>query len=230
MRTRKPIVIEPRDQSRLLAALERGTETGDFLDLRTRGFMYVLWDGALRPGLAVALNVEDVVKEPGSTRIQVLEEAELHACEATRYRPRPFLISPRARDAIADYLKVARSDGWLANPKRLQGPLWISTHHHGTQQRMSQRTAMQAWHTLQEGVSGLSQEYQLDDVMLTARVEFMRKVKGSRAAEILAEHAGISSKWAGHYSDHLGSSESSAREVARDVISQVGPKTKRKHG
>ena len=95
---------------------------------------------------------------------------------------------------------------------------------------MSQRTATQAWHTLQQGVSGLSQEYQLDDVMLTARVEFMRRVKGSRAAEILAEHAGISSKWAGHYSDHLSSPESSAREVARDVISQLGQKAKRKHG
>ena len=66
-------------------------------------------------------------------------------CSGDRqYRPRPFLVSPRARDASADYLKVARSDGWLANPKRLEGPLWISTHHHGTQQRMSQRTAMQA--------------------------------------------------------------------------------------
>ena len=65
---------------------------------------------------------------------------------------------------------------------------------------------------------------------MTARVEFMRRVKGSRAAEILAEHAGISSKWAGHYSDQLGSSESSARDVARDVISQLGQKNKRKSG
>ncbi len=230
MRTRKPIIIEARDQNRLLAALERGTETDDFLDLRTRAFMYLLWDGALRPGLAVALNIEDVVKDPVASRIHVLDEAVLRSSEATQYRPRPFLISPRARDAIADYLKVARRDGWLASSKRLEGPLWISTHHHGTQQRMSQRTATQAWHTLQQGLSGLSQEYQLDDVMLTARVEFMRRVKGSRAAEILAEHAGISSKWAGHYSDHLSSPESSARDVARDVISQLGQKAKRKSG
>jgi len=229
MRTRKAIVIEPRDENRLLAALERGLETGDFVDLRTRAFMYLLWDGALRPGLAVALNIEDIVKDAAATRIHVLEEAALRPSEATQYRPRPFLISPRARDAIADYLKVARSDGWLTNPKRLEGPLWISTHHHGTQQRMSQRTAMQAWHTFQQSVSGVSQEYQLDDVVVTARVEFMRRVKGSRAAEILAEHAGISSKWAGHYSDHLSDTSSTARDVARDVISQVGQK-KRKQG
>jgi hypothetical protein len=158
-----------------------------------------------------------------------MSRAALPPSAANQYRPRPFLISPRARDAIADYLKVARSDGWLAKPKRLAGPLWISTHHRGTQQRMSQRTAMQAWHTFQQSVSGLSQKYQLDDVVVTARVEFMRRVKGSRAAEILAEHAGISSKWAGHYSDQLSSADSSAREVARDVISQLGQK-KRKQG
>jgi integrase len=229
MRTRKGIVIEQRDQNRLLAALERRVETGDFVDLRTRAFIYLLWDGALRPGLVVGLNIEEVVKNPAASRIHVLEEAALPPSAANQYRPRPFLISPRARDAIADYLKAARSDGWLANPKRLEGALWISTHHRGTQQRMSQRTAMQAWHTFQQSLSGLSQEYQLDDVVVTARVQFMRRVKGSRAAEILAEHAGISSKWAGHYSDHLSSPDSSAREVARDVISQLGQK-KRKQG
>lgn len=223
------MVIDPRDQNRLLTGLDRAVETGDFVDLRTRAFVYLLWDGALRPGLAVALNIEDVVKDPAASRIHVLEEAALRPSEATQYRPRPFLISPRTRDAIADYLKLVRSDGWLANAKRLEGPLWISTHHHSTQQRMSQRTAMQAWHTFQQSVSGLSQEYQLDDLVMTARVEFMRRVKGSRAAEILAEHAGISSKWAGHYSDQLSSAESSARDVARDVISQLGQK-KRKQG
>jgi len=230
MRIRKPMVIEQQDQNRLLAALDRAVETGDFVDLRTRAFMYLLWDGALRPGLAVALNVEELVKDPAASRIHVVEEAVLRSSEATQYRPRPFLISPRARSAIADYLKTARSESWLASSKRLEGPLWISTHHRGTQQRMSQRTAMQAWHTFQQRVGGLAQEYQLDDVVISARVEFMRRVKGSRAAEILAEHAGISSKWAGHYSDHLSSPSSSARDVARDVISQLGQKTKRKRG
>lgn len=228
MRTRKAMVIEPRDQNRLLTALERGAETGDFVDLRTRAFTYLLWDGALRPGLAVALNIEDLVKDPDASRIQVVESAALRPIEATQDPPRPFLISPRARGAIADYLKVARSQGWLATTNRLEGPLWISTHHHGTQQRMSQRTAMQAWQAFQQGVSGLSQPYQLDDVVVTGRVAFMRMVKGNRAAEVLAEHAGITSQWAAYYSD-LGSKPSStARDVARDVISQLGQKTKRK--
>lgn len=228
MRTRKAIVIDPRDQTRILGALERAADTGDFLALRTRAFIYVLWDGALRPGLAVSLDIEDVVKGASASRIHVLEEAVLRPSEATRYRPRTFLISPRSRDAIADYLKAVRSEGWLANAARLEGPLWISTHHRGTQQRMSQRTAMQAWHTFQQGVSGLTQEYQLDDVVVTARVEFTRRVKGNRAAEVLAEHAGISSQWAGHYSD-LGSQPGtdSARDVARDVISQLGQKKRK---
>jgi len=228
MRTRKAIVIDSRDQTRILSALERAVETEDFVALRTRAFIYVLWDGALRPGIATALNVEDIVKDPAASRIQVVEETVLRPSEATQYRPRPFLLSPRSRGAIVDYLKAARSEGWLANSSRLEGPLWISTHHHGTQQRMSQRTANQAWDTFQQAVNGLAREYQLDDVVVTARVEFMRKVKGSRAAEILAEHAGISSQWAGHYSDHLGSESGSARDMARDVISQLGQKAKRK--
>lgn len=228
MRTRKAIVIDSGDQTRILSSLERVAETGDFVALRTRAFIYVLWDGALRPGMATALNIQDVVKDPASSRIQVVDEAVLRPSEATQYRPRPFLLSPRSRGAIADYLKAVRSSGWLANAARLEGPLWISTHHQGTQQRMSQRTAMQAWHAFQQAVKGLSQEYQLDDVVLTGRVEFMRKVKGSRAAEVLAEHAGISSQWAGHYSDHFGSQSTTARDVARDVISQLGQKSKRK--
>jgi integrase len=230
MRTRKGIVIDASDQTRIIAALERQAKTGDFVALRTRAFLYVLWDGALRPGLAIALNIEEVVKEPSSSRIHIVEEAVLRPIEPTLYRERPFLLSPRSRDAIADYLKAVRSGGWLANAARLKGPLWISTHHQGTQQRMSHRTASQAWHTFQQFVNGLSQDYQLDDLVVTGRVEFMRKVKGSRAAEVLAHHAGISSQWAGQYTDHPSHTRETARDVARDVISQLGQKTKRKHG
>lgn len=58
-----------------------------------------------------------------------------------------------------DYLKVVRRDGWLAQA-RLEGPLWIASQPPGEQKRMSQRTAMQAWRTFLDGVSGLSEEYQ----------------------------------------------------------------------
>ena len=51
----------------------------------------------------------------------------LRPCEGNRYRKRPFLMSDRAREAMAEYLRLARSDGWLANSSRLEGPLWIAS-------------------------------------------------------------------------------------------------------
>lgn len=221
-RARKSVVIEPRDQNRILAALERWAETGDFVALRTRAFVYLLWDGALRTKAAVWLNAEELVKDPAASRTHVLPEIIQRACEGNNYRERTFLLSDRVRDAIAAYLKVARSEGWLANGNRLEGPLWISTHHRGTQQRMSQRTALQAWHTFLEDVD-VSREYQLDDVVLTGRVAFLQAAKGS--TDVMSQHAGISSKWAGNYREHLLKSPSSS---ARDVMSELNKQQKRK--
>lgn len=222
LRARKSVVVEPRDQSRILAALERWCEPGDFVALRTRAFVYLLWDGALRTKAAVWLNAEEVVKDPSANRIQVVQEVTQRPCEGNNYREREFLVSDRARDAITAYLKVARSDGWLAKSDRLEGPLWISTHHHGTQKRMSQRTAMQAWRTFIEEVN-LSREYQLDDVVLTGRVAFLQAAKGS--TDVMSQHAGISAKWAGNYREHLLNAPSSS---ARDVLSQLNKQQKRK--
>ncbi len=192
-RVRKSVVIEPRDQSRIGAALERWASTGDFVALRTRAFVYLLWDGALRTKAAVWLNAEEVVKGPAAGRVHVVQEAVERACEGNNYRERRFLLSDRTRDATAGYLMAARADGWLAKGERLVGPLWISMHHHGSQQRMSQRTAVQAWHTFIGGLS-LSRAYQLDDLVLTGRVAFLQAAKGS--TEVLSEHADVSPEWA----------------------------------
>ena len=190
-----------RDVTRIVGALERWAKNDDFVALRTRAFVYLLWDGALRTKGAVWLNAEEVVEDPRASRIQVVEEVVQRSCEGNNYRGRTFLMSDRARAALVDYLKVARSGGWLAKEDRLEGPLWISTHHIGTQQRMSQRTAMQAWRTFLKGVSGVSEQYQLDDVVLTGRVAVLRAAKGS--TDVLSEHSNISPKWAGQYREHL---------------------------
>ncbi len=158
---------------------------------------------------------EEVVKDPRASRIHVVQEVVQRPSEGNNYRERQFLMSDRTRNAMVDYLKVVRGGGWLAKEDRLQGPLWISTHHYGTQKRMSQRTAMQAWRTFLEELN-LSREYQLDDVVLTGRVAILRAAKGS--TEVLSEHSGISPKWAGQYREHLLRSESSN---IREVISQI---------
>ena len=143
VRARKHIVVQPSDATRIVAGLERWAEDDDFVALRTRAFVYLLWDGALRTKAAVWLNAEEVVEDPRASRIRIVEKIAQRSCEGNNFRAHTFLISDRTRGALADYLKVVRSGGWLAKSDRLTGPLWISSHHHGTQQRMSQRTAMQ---------------------------------------------------------------------------------------
>ena len=221
MRTRPPRPIDRASQNRIIAALERLPEKEGFVGYRTRAFVYLLWDGALRTGAALWLDIEEVVKDPTASRIHVVQEPVMRPCEGNKYRERRFVMSDRARDAIADYLKAARSGGWLANGSRLEGPLWISSQPVGTQQRMSRRTAMVAWKTFLEG-AGISEDYQLDDVVLTGRVAFATAANAS--PELISEHAGIGTKAAAKYSDHLPSRPGSAR----DVITQLNQKLKRR--
>jgi hypothetical protein len=103
-------------------------------------------------------------------------------------------------------------------------PSWISTHPAGAQQRMSRRTAMQAWKTFLEGGPGLSPDYQVDDLVLTARVAFATAANAS--PELISEHAGIGTKAAAKYSDHMPTRPGSAREI----MSQMNQKLKRGRG
>ena len=88
---------------------------------------------------------------------------------------------------------------------------------------MSQRTAMQAWRTFLQGVSGVSQQYQLDDIVLTGRVAVLRAAGGN--TDVLSEHSNISPKWAAQYREHLQSNEPSN---IREVISQINKQQKRR--
>jgi site-specific recombinase XerD len=222
MRTRPPRPLDQAAQKRIISALERLPDKEGLVGHRTRAFVYLLWDGALRTGAAIWLNIEEVVKDPTVSRIHVVQEPVMRPCEGNKYRERRFVMSDRAREAIADYLREARSGGWLANASRLEGPLWISTQPVGTQQRMSRRTAMQAWKTFLEGVPGISEDYQLDDIVLTGRVAFATAANAS--PELISEHAGIGTKAAARYSDHLPSRPGSARQV----MTQLNQKLKRK--
>jgi hypothetical protein len=222
MRTRPPRPIDQTDQNRIIAGLERLPEKEGLIGHRTRAFVYLLWDGALRTGPALWLDIEEVVKNPKATRIHVVQEPVMRPCEGNNYKERRFVMSDRTRDAIADYLKEARSGGWLANGSRLEGPLWISSQSAGTQQRMSRRTAMVAWKTFLEGVPGVSEDYQLDDVVLTGRVAFAKAANAS--PELISEHADINTKAAARYSDHLPSRPGSAK----DVMTQLNQKMKRR--
>ena len=177
MPLRKSVVIAPADLTRIFDALERRAGSGDFFALRTRAFVYLLADGVLKTKAAIWLNAEEVVQDPSAKRIRVVQEAVQRPSEANQYRKRKILMTDRTRDAIAEYLEVARNEGWFPHG-RLKGPLWIATEHRGTLQRLSQRTAMAVWRKFLDEVK-VAQDYQLEDIVFTGRVRFLELANGN---------------------------------------------------
>ena len=189
--------VEPDDEKRLLQALDRSGDTGALVALRTRAFVLLLWDGSLRTSGALALNVEDVVKDPKARRPTVLKTVIQRACEANDYQARKIALSARAQDAIADYLRGAQLRGLLP-PQRLHGPLFLADVNQEEGQRLSKRSAIHCWEMFQlKQVSGCSRIYQLEDVVYTGRLKFMKAAGGD--TELLSNHAGLSRRWAAEY-------------------------------
>ena len=194
---RARVEIDPDDEKRLLKALEVWAQTGDFVALRTRAFALLLWDGAVRTKVALALNAEDVVKDPSARRVTVRDSVMQRPCEANRYRARSFYLSARTQDALADYLRAVREGGWLPT-ERLQGALFISSFHRGTGQRLSDRSAAHNWEAFQGGRAWqCSRVYQLEDIVYAGRLAYVEAAGGSSGA--LSDHSGISKRWAAEY-------------------------------
>jgi integrase len=194
-RTRVP--IEPGDEKRLLRALDSWADSGALVALRTRAFVLLLWDGSVRTSGALELNVEDVVKDPKARRPTVLKTITQRACEANDHQPRQIVLSARAQDAIADYLRGAQLRG-LLTPQRLQGPLFLADVQQEKGQRLAKRSAMHSWEMFQlKQVSGCSRIYQLEDVVYTGRIKFMKAAGGD--IEMLSTHTGLSRRWAAEY-------------------------------
>ena len=190
------MTIEPDDEKRLLRALDRWADSGALVALRTRAFALLLWDGSLRTSGALALNVEDVVKDPKARRPTVLKKIVQRPCEANAYRARTIALSARAQDAIADYLRGAQLRG-LLQAQHFHGPLFLAeVQEEG--KRLSKRSAIHWWETFQQKhVSGCSRAYQLEDVVYTGRIKFIKAAAGN--SELLSNHAGLSRRWAAEY-------------------------------
>jgi integrase len=199
---RPRVRIVPEDEKFILTLLERwATETGEFVALRTRAFVLLLWDGSIRTKAALALNAEDVVQDPKSRRITVRKNVIERPCEENRYRKRSFVLSERTRAALTDYLRAVRAGGWLPS-ERLEGPLFLSSTERGKGQRLSARSAIHWWDLFQsKAIKGTTREYQLDDVVYTGRLAYLEASGGD--SESLSDHSGISRRWAAEYrSDH----------------------------
>jgi hypothetical protein len=56
----------------------------------------------------------------------------------------------------------------------------------------------------------------MEDIVYTGRVRFLEAAKGS--AELLSDHAGISSVWAAQYAKEL---DAGSKQSSRDVLAQA---------
>jgi integrase len=119
-------ILSPEDEARLWTALQTHWAEGGFVPLRNRALVTLLWDGGLSIGAATRLRCEHAVPEPSVLR--VAKEMVLGPSAQTRYRRRRCYVSQRAREALAEYLRVARAEGRLAGGKLFKGPLFPSTH------------------------------------------------------------------------------------------------------
>lgn len=196
-KVRRPaIVLANQDVGALERALASLASQRDMASLRTRAFVLLRWDGAVSLKAALALNAEEIVKDPAARRITVRRHISQRPCEENRYRARAFPISRRTQAALRDYLAVVRAEGWLPN-RCLQGPLFLSSHFHGEGRRLTRRAAFAAWDTFQrEYFTERTQDYKMGDLVLTGRRSFLR-AGGSTMA--LAQYAAISWRSAGAY-------------------------------
>ena len=189
-KVRRPaIVLVNEDVGALERALASLAAQGDMASLRPRAFILLRWDGAGGLKAAVALNAEEVVKDPAARRITVRRQVSQRPCEENRYRAHTFPISRRTQAALSEYLAVVRAEGWLADG-RLEGPLFLSSHFHGEGRRLTRRAAFAAWDTFQrEYFNERTRDYKMGDLVLTGRRSFLRAGGSTRA---LALYAAIS--------------------------------------
>ena len=203
------------DYKRLLEALDRLKAEGDLISLRTRAFVRLLLDGALIAKAALELNVEEVVRNPAAPRIRVQMEVHQRPNDSNRYRGRDFLMTEPARQALADYIKVARAEGWFRGGKKPHGPLFVSTQHHGTGQRLKRLAAIAAWKTFQaEYLHGRECDYNVDDLVETGRTRFAKAAGGDTKA--ISEHTSISSRSAAKYAEHGISAQDAVERLSRE--------------
>jgi integrase len=197
---RARVRIDPRDESRLLRALDAWADTGNLVALRTRALVLLLWDGAVRTSAALGMNIEDAIDHDARLPT-VANRIVVRPPEESGPIGRTVVLSGRAQDALTKYLRAAKKGGWLPGGQ-LRGPVFLASMPRGAGQRLSQRSAIHWWELFQRThAPDCSQEYELDDVVYTGRLAYAEASGGD--AESLSDHAGISRRWAAEYrSDH----------------------------
>ena len=191
MSKRNRVEIAAIDERAIVYGLEQWAASDNFVALPTRAFVYLLWDGTVRTTQALSLNVSDVAELPaGKAGPFVAASATAPPCKGNRFRNRTFPMSRRCRGAIADYLDSA-SASFGADAST---PLFLSHRN----KRLSRESTISWWKMFIKRAR-CAREYQLENVVLTGRMAFLRERAATDPARALAGHAGISLAHAGRY-------------------------------
>jgi hypothetical protein len=157
------------------------------------------------------MNAEDVVRDARARRVTILRRVAQRARDEGDHRQRSFVVSARAQEAVAEYLRAARNGGWLPTD-RLEGPLFLSSVQPGSGQRLSKRTAIYWWETFQrDQAQDCSRAYSLDDLVYTGRLAYVAAADGN--TDSLSDHSGISRRSAVEYG--LGSNVTPEEVMAK---------------
>lgn len=172
--------ISKDSEKRIIASLTREAAGGDLVALRTQAIALLLWDGVVRTRGAVALNRTDFRprRKHGQLRVD----------------GREVTLSPRAVAALDAYVRRCPKPPQPLSSE--SAPLFLSTRQ--PDKRLSQRTAVHAWRRFLADCVPEFEFVQLDDLVFSGRLRFMRSGHG---IEELIAHAGVSREWANHFRD-----------------------------
>lgn len=215
LKTRKRILISPFDEKRIHQGLEHYAQNRDFEFMRLRAYVYILWDGVIRPRTALGLNIEEVVKDPTARRITIVDEARMRPCEFNRNRELTIALSERTQGALREYLQVVRREGWVKTPT-LRGPLFMSSRVKRSGARMAERTPRNLWSSFQRDYIDERLSYTLDDIVFTGRMAFLQMAGGD--VNLLLEYADVNVSTAYLYAQEL---DTVLAPTVRDIMSKM---------
>jgi integrase len=138
------------DRRRVVSALAEWARSGSIVGLRTQAMVTLTADTGLRAIEVTRLNVDQVLERRADYAIAT--RGHLRPAQAKGKVGGPFVISARARRALAAYLRAAVGAGWLTWPAPRGTPLFIGHRGHAGAAghgRLTKRSAQHCWHEAQ---------------------------------------------------------------------------------
>lgn len=172
----RPLVFIPEDHEEMIVmALEAVGEHRKMNFLELRAFIYILWDGVVLAQTVLALQLEEVLKDPLADKLEAVSEVHMKPCKENRYREISWPLSQRSQGAIEDLVKVLRRDRWIKR-HTATGTLFVAptAPSKGTGKRVILRTLGYAWRKFLNEHVDSRMDYTFHDFVFTGRMHFQK--------------------------------------------------------